>query len=73
VLDAGAVLEIYRARCEKSGLAHPDVIGAQAVRATVWNKVKGGYPVQHSSAAPHVSPTSRLVANCENLTSPYVR
>ena len=28
VLDAGAVLEIYRAVCEKSGHAHPDVIGA---------------------------------------------
>lgn len=28
VLDAGAVLEIYRAQCEKSGHAHPDVIGA---------------------------------------------
>jgi len=28
VLDAGTVLEIYRAVCEKSGLAHPDVIAA---------------------------------------------
>ncbi len=28
VLDAGTVLEIYRAVCEKSGHAHPDVIGA---------------------------------------------
>ena len=28
VLDAGAVLEIYRAQCEKSGYARPDVIGA---------------------------------------------
>jgi 2,4'-dihydroxyacetophenone dioxygenase len=28
VLDAGAVLEIYRGQCEKSGHAHPDVIGA---------------------------------------------
>lgn len=28
VLDAGAVLEIYRAQCEKSGHAHPDVISA---------------------------------------------
>jgi 2,4'-dihydroxyacetophenone dioxygenase len=28
VLDAGAVLEIYRAQCEKSGLARPDVIAA---------------------------------------------
>jgi 2,4'-dihydroxyacetophenone dioxygenase len=28
VLDAGAVLEIYRAQCEASGHAHPDVIGA---------------------------------------------
>ena len=28
VLDAGAVLEIYRAQCEKSGHEHPDVIGA---------------------------------------------
>ena len=28
VLDAGAVLEIYMAVCEKSGHAHPDVIGA---------------------------------------------
>ena len=27
-LDAGVVLEIYRAQCEKSGHAHPDVIGA---------------------------------------------
>ncbi len=26
VLDAGTVLEIYRAVCEKSGHAHPDVI-----------------------------------------------
>ena len=29
VLDAGVVLEIYRAQCETSGFAHPDVIGAQ--------------------------------------------
>lgn len=28
VLDAGSVLEIYRAQCEKSGHVHPDVIGA---------------------------------------------
>ena len=28
VLDAGAVLEIYRAQCAASGHAHPDVIGA---------------------------------------------
>lgn len=28
VVDAGAVLEIYRAQCETSGHAHPDVIGA---------------------------------------------
>jgi len=27
VLDAGAVLEIYRGQCEKSGHVHPDVIG----------------------------------------------
>ncbi len=29
VLDAGSVLEIYRAQCEKNGLANPDVVGAQ--------------------------------------------
>lgn len=28
VLDAGAVLDIYRAQCEASGHARPDVIGA---------------------------------------------
>ncbi|MGQ0760709.1 MAG: 2,4'-dihydroxyacetophenone dioxygenase family protein [Acidobacteriota bacterium] len=28
VLDAASVLEIYRAQCEKSGHARPDVIGA---------------------------------------------
>jgi hypothetical protein len=28
VLDAGAVLEVYRAQCAAAGLASPDVIGA---------------------------------------------
>jgi hypothetical protein len=28
VLDAGSVLEIYRAQCEKNGLGNPDVIAA---------------------------------------------
>jgi len=58
VLDAGAVLEIYRARCEKSGLAHPDVIGAQAVRATVWNKVKGA--TLFSTAVPRLMSRRRV-------------